>query len=340
MDTSDVSKGIQGLLPSIRKRREEIEKARRMPRDLVDGLRQTGVFALAVPQDIGGAQASPLEIMRAIESVATAENPAASGFYPTCNGSSDPTDPTAGECTTQSGTGFAVGDAKRIFRGIEMVARKQFTNQLWAQASFLYSSLRGNYSGAIREASGQTDPGINADYDYYQFTFNSYGNLELDRPVQARVDAVYNAPFGLSAGLGFYVRSGLPISRLGWFNDAYSDLLYLNTRGSDGRTPTDYDLNLSLAYNANIGPVTVTPQLYLFNVLNRQTATSLDSDFNFNGSIVTDTTSPFYGQPGVEPGQGSCSASASSPCTDNPDYRKAATRNDPRLLRVALKITF
>ena len=88
-----------------------------------------------------------------------------------------------------------------------MVARKQFSNELWAQASFLYSSLKGNYSGAIREASGQTDPGINADYDYYQFTFNDYGNLELDRPVQARIDAVYNSPFGISAGAQFYVRA-------------------------------------------------------------------------------------------------------------------------------------
>ena len=92
------------------------------------------------------------------------------------------------------------------------MARKQFTNALWAQASFLYSSLKGNYSGAIREATGQTDPGINADFDYYQFSFNDYGNLELDRPVQARIDAVYNAPFGLSTGAQFYVRSGLPIS--------------------------------------------------------------------------------------------------------------------------------
>jgi outer membrane receptor protein involved in Fe transport len=96
------------------------------------------------------------------------DGPAASGQYPTCNGTGNPTDPTFHQC---SETGFAVGDAKRIFRGIEMVARKQFSNQLWAQMSFLYSSLKGNYSGAIREASGQTDPGINADYDYYQFTF-------------------------------------------------------------------------------------------------------------------------------------------------------------------------
>src|SRR4029450_11143176 len=158
---------------------------------------------------------------------------AASGQFPTCNGSANPTDPTAGEC---SATGVPVGDAKRIFRGIELVARKQFTNQLWAQASFLYSSLKGNYSGAISEATGQTDRGINADYDYYQFAFNAYGNLELDRPVQARIDAVYNAPFGLSAGLGFYVRSGLPVSKLGWFNDFYESTLYLTQRGSEGRT--------------------------------------------------------------------------------------------------------
>jgi hypothetical protein len=269
---------------------------------------------------------------------------AASGFFPTCNGSGNPTDPTAGEC---SPTGFPVGDAKRIFRGIELVARKQFSNQLWAQASFLYSSLKGNYSGAIREASGQTDPGINADYDYYQFTFNDYGNLELDRPVQARIDAVYNAPFGLSVGAGFYVRSGLPVSRYGWFNDFYPDLLYLDTRGTNdqafflnNRTPTDYDLNLSLSYNANVGPVTITPQLYLFNVIDRQTPTSYDATFNPNGSFVTDPSSPFYGQAGLEPGTSTCPASAPAPCTDNIDYLKVNQRNNPRLLRVALKVTF
>jgi outer membrane receptor protein involved in Fe transport len=278
---------------------------------------------------------------------------AASGGITSCNGTGDPTSPTAGVgCPggPQPGLpGVPVGDAKRIFRGIELVARKQFSNQLWAQASFLYSSLKGNYSGAIREASGQTDPGINADYDYYQFTFNDYGNLELDRPVQARIDAVYNAPFGLSAGAGFYVRSGLPVSRYGWFNDFYPDLLYLDTRGTNtraafvnNRTPTDYDLNLSLSYNANVGPVTITPQVYLFNVLNRQTATSYDAVWNGGGSFaaIDDPTSPFYGQPGLAPGEGSCPAAATQVCPDNQDYMKINQRNNPRLLRVALKVTF
>ena len=70
---------------------------------------------------------------------------------------------------TGPGQGTPIPPAKRIFKGIELVVRKQFTNEIWAQLSYLGSSLTGNYSGAIREASGQTDPGINADFDYADF---------------------------------------------------------------------------------------------------------------------------------------------------------------------------
>jgi Carboxypeptidase regulatory-like domain/TonB dependent receptor/TonB-dependent Receptor Plug Domain len=259
-----------------------------------------------------------------------------------CNESVNPTDPQNGLCGLAP---VVDGPAKRIFRGIELTARKQFSQTLWAQASYLYSTLRGNYSGAIREGSGQTDPGINADFDYNQFNINGYGSLELDRPHQFRVDAVYNAPFGLAVGVQAYARSGIPASRLGYYNGFYPDLLYLDQRGSNGRLPTDYEANLSLAYNVNIGPVTVTPQVYIFNVLNRQTITGIDERFNPNGSFVTTKTSPFYGQGGVEPGKTGpdgtlCPASSSGPCSDNQDYRKATTRVGTRLIRAALKITF
>ena len=271
------------------------------------------------------------------------DGPIANGAIKTCNTSANPTDPESQLCDLP---GVKVGDAKRIFRGIELTGRKAFSQQFWAQASYLYSTLRGNYSGAIREASGQTDPGINADYDYWQFSINGYGNLELDRPHQFRLDAVYNAPFGLSVGGQFYVRSGIPTSRLGYYNSFYPDLLYLDTRGSDGRLPTDYEMNLSFAYNINVGPVTVTPQLYIFQVLNRQTTTAIDTRYNFFGTFVTNPASPFYGQAGIEPGKTdpsshiTCPATATAACTDNADYRKTTTRVNPRLLRAALKISF
>ncbi|MEP6802763.1 MAG: TonB-dependent receptor [Acidobacteriota bacterium] len=261
-----------------------------------------------------------------------------------CNASVNPADPTAGECGLPS---VAVGPAKRIFRGIELTARKSFSQTLWAQVSYLYSTLRGNYSGAIREASGQTDPGINADYDYNQFLTNAYGNLELDRPHQFRLDTVWTAPFGLSVGVQAYVRSGVPNSRLGYYNAFYTTELFLDTRGSNGRTPTEYEGNLSLAYNVHVGPVTITPQLYIFNILNRQTVTGIDQRYNIYGSYVTDRTSPFFGQAGVQPGKVSpgpdatlCPASSSAPCTDNPDYRKVTARVGTRALRAALKLSF
>jgi hypothetical protein len=263
--------------------------------------------------------------------------PAASGVYPIFDGSGNPTDPNSG---ANGLPGVPVGPAKRYFRGIELMAREQIANVLWTQASILYSSLEGNFSGAIREASGQTDPGINSDFDYYQFSYKAFGKLELDRPVQARIDAVYNAPFGLSAGLGFYVRSGRPTTQLGWFNFQYLDSLNVSTRGTAGRLPTDYDMNLTVGYNLYAGPVAITPMLYAFNLLNRQTASDVLQTFNVNGTFVTNTASPYYGQAGVEPGMGSCPAFSSSPCSDNPDYRKVTQRISPRLFRAALKITF
>src|SRR5688500_1432865 len=73
---TEVLKNIRDLLPSIRARRQEIEEGRRMPKDLVDDLRKTGIFALGVPRDTGGREASPLEMMEAVESVASADGSA------------------------------------------------------------------------------------------------------------------------------------------------------------------------------------------------------------------------------------------------------------------------
>ena len=265
------------------------------------------------------------------------DNPGATGAYGSCNASGNPT---ADNTCTGPGEGTPIPAAKRIFKGIELVVRKQFTNEIWAQLSYLGSTLTGNYSGAIREASGQTDPGINADFDYAAFTHNASGRLELDRPNQGRLDAVYNAPWGLSAGLQFYIRTGTPTSIDGYYNQFYTTELYLAQRGYAGRLPTDYEMNMSLGYNINVGMVTITPQFYAFQLLNRQTATSLDQNFNVYGDFVTDPASPLYGRAGLVP-DGTCAVnSATGTCSDNPNYRKTLTQTGPRQFRFALKVTF
>jgi alkylation response protein AidB-like acyl-CoA dehydrogenase len=73
MDTEGLQRRLDELAPAIRGRREEIEKARRLPRDLVEELRKTGLLRLSVPRAIGGEEAEPLAILRAIETIASAD---------------------------------------------------------------------------------------------------------------------------------------------------------------------------------------------------------------------------------------------------------------------------
>jgi alkylation response protein AidB-like acyl-CoA dehydrogenase len=73
MDTNGLTQRLQAVLPNIRARREDIERERRLPRDLVGACRDTGVFALEVPRAFGGAEATPAEVLAAIELVAAAD---------------------------------------------------------------------------------------------------------------------------------------------------------------------------------------------------------------------------------------------------------------------------
>jgi alkylation response protein AidB-like acyl-CoA dehydrogenase len=73
MGSNGFSTAIHALLPRIRARREEIEVARQLPRDLVGELSATGIFRLGIPRVLGGDEVNPLDLMRAIEMVASAD---------------------------------------------------------------------------------------------------------------------------------------------------------------------------------------------------------------------------------------------------------------------------
>ncbi len=220
-----------------------------------------------------------------------------------------------------------------------MTARKRVGTSLWAQLSYLYSKLEGNYSGAVSTSFWQTNPGLNMDFDYYRMSEGAYGRLELDRPHQVRLDEAYTFPFGLTFALGAYVRSGVPITLTNALNSYYPYHLFPEGRGTYGRTPTDWEADVALSWPIQVGPVTVTPQVFVFRVFNRQTPTYVGADFNPYASFVDDPSSPYYGQAGITPGAPGCEGST-VPCTDNPDFGKSYFRTQPRQLRVALRVSF
>jgi hypothetical protein len=225
------------------------------------------------------------------------------------------------ECSDTGGP--ATPRARRLYRGIELLARESVGDRLWLQASYVYSSLRGNYNGGVNEVTGSTGLGWDESFDYPALWHNGYGVLGLDRPHRFRFDGYWVTPWSLSVGLQAFVESGAPLNRLGFFNRFYGSMVFLVPRGSEGRLPTLWDASLTLGYPISIGPLTVTLQAYLFNLFNNQIAISRDDQWS---------TSPPAGFPETiyDPNQEQT----------NTEYGKVTGRSEPRSFRAALKISF
>jgi hypothetical protein len=222
---------------------------------------------------------------------------------------------------SRGSSGGPTPPAQRLYRGVELVARKAFGSELWVQASYVYSSLRGNYDGAINEVDAGPVPGRNIDFDWPELWHNAYGRLFLDRPHRFRVDAFWVLPFRLSIGAQAFAASGAPLNRLGYSANANTSAICLVPRGSVGRLPTQWEANLSLAYPIVVGPVTVTLQAYLFNAFNNQIPVTSDEVW---------TTNPSEDYSPLDAGRPS----------DNPLYGQVTGRQPPRSFRAAVRIGF
>jgi hypothetical protein len=239
----------------------------------------------------------------------------ASGDVPTCNG----LDPPFYQCYSQ---GPATPPAKRYYKGIELLARQSIGDRLWLQASYIYSSLKGNVDGAISEINWDQSQSVES-FDYPALWHNADGNLYLDRPNRFRLDGYWTAPFKLGVGLQTFIESGAIYDKMGYFNDVIGPFIYINPRGTTGRLPALWETNLTLSYPLVFGPTTVNLQAYLYNVFNQQIPTSIDQVWSY---------SPPPGYPATlyDPTQ---------PQT-NPNYGKVLTRQAPRLFRAAVDIAF
>lgn len=77
MNAGAIREKVRALLPEIAQRAAESEAAYRMPADLAEKLRRTGVFAMAVPKRAGGPEMDIGDILSVIEEIAAADAAAA-----------------------------------------------------------------------------------------------------------------------------------------------------------------------------------------------------------------------------------------------------------------------
>ncbi len=170
------------------------------------------------------------------------------------------------------------GPGRRYFRGIEVTAQKRLADNWMLFASYLYGSLKGNFDGNFRAIGGffAKNPNITDDFDYPEFQVNANGQLTLDRPHTVKLQAAYVFPFGLTLSASGFYQSGTPLSRIGWWDDYAGPEIFITPRGSEGRSPETYEIDMHFDYGLRVGPLTIHFLADLFNLLNRQQVLEVD----------------------------------------------------------------
>jgi indole-3-acetate monooxygenase len=72
-DGESILNAATALSSAIRERRDQIERERRLPLDLVDALKKAGVFRIAMPRAWGGPELDPITQLRVIEALSVAD---------------------------------------------------------------------------------------------------------------------------------------------------------------------------------------------------------------------------------------------------------------------------
>ncbi len=181
--------------------------------------------------------------------------------------------------------------ADREYKSVQLTARKRFSGNWQLLANYVWSELEGNYDGAFQVSTGQLDPTINSAFDYADFAINAEGRLSLDREHQFRVDGTYRFDEGwadgLTVGASAFWKGGFPLNAYGYSSAYNNHELFLAPRGSLGRGPDQYELDLHLNYPIKLSQnKEINLLVDIFNVLDRQSITRLDERFNRPSDVV------------------------------------------------------
>ena len=139
---------------------------------------------------------------------------------------------------------------RREYLSLEMTVEKSWGSRFNLLASYVLSRNYGNFLGLYYQERGTFTPNVGGQFDWLDmYTKNATGLLPNDRTHIFKLNASYQFDDGLTCGALFLWESGTPLSE---YAAKYSAGLTwpINQvqRGSAGRLPSLWDLNLRLAY--------------------------------------------------------------------------------------------
>ncbi|WP_371372754.1 TonB-dependent receptor domain-containing protein [Thalassotalea aquiviva] len=200
-------------------------------------------------------------------------------------------------------------DAVRKYASVDFTFNRAWDQQWMMSASYTWSHSWGNNEGYVRSDNGQDDAGLTTNFDQPGLLDGGYGNLPNDRRHAVKVFGAYQINDDFNVGLNFRWQSGKPRSAFGIHpTDAFAALYdaesfykggELAPRGSEGVTPSNWNVDLTASYDLAISDYTVQLRADVFNVFNNDTATEFNEIYDdenlSNASEGVFVKSPTYG---------------------------------------------
>jgi hypothetical protein len=140
---------------------------------------------------------------------------------------------------------------RRDHLALELTFEKSWGKQAHLLASYVLSRNYGNYPGLYyQEASAGSIPNAGPLFDFLNLMTNTTGLLPNDRTHVLKVHGSYRTEFGLLCGASLLWASGTPLNACSagpGFD--LQHVVLLVPRGSAGRVPSIWDINLRLSYD-------------------------------------------------------------------------------------------
>jgi Carboxypeptidase regulatory-like domain/TonB dependent receptor len=247
--------------------------------------------------------------------------------------------------------------ARRDYDAVTFSIRKNFSNRWQLQASYTWSSLRGNYGGLVEGVNeGELLPNHASSFDLPSLLANSTGPLPGDSTHQLKAYGSYTFDLGprfsVTTGAGVRGWSGTPLNYMGAHPDYGAGSAFILPRGSAGRTPflTQVDLGTRLQYVLS-PPYAIRLSVDAFNLLNAQQATRFDQSWTFDPvePIIGGQCRSHNGASGADPigkALADCPDLAylrtldGRPVTINHNFGRATAYQQPLAIRLGLELTF
>jgi hypothetical protein len=193
----------------------------------------------------------------------------------------------------------AMPKATRDYDGYELEFTKRFSANWEFHASYLFSKLRGNYSGLANSdevtatpGTARTSPNVNRIFDSLFMLFDQKGGevegpLGGDRPHQAKAQLSYAFPFGTSVGVSEFYYSGTPTTTEMRFQGAP---IFPFGRNDMGRTPNITQTDLTVYHNIRFSRFNVQLGAIALNVFDEKKATNIYPIASATSIVIRDLT--------------------------------------------------